>query len=77
MSPQAVVILRHLEKLSFLPGIRPDLVSVRPLQAGILDFVCETEHSGNAGKRGRWDGRQLPVGLIDTMTCGPAIVLGL
>jgi hypothetical protein len=60
-----------------MPAVGTDRVSIGPLKAGNLDFVGKAEHRGNAGERGRWGGRQLPVDFIDKMTGVLAVVLGL
>jgi hypothetical protein len=60
-----------------MPAVGTDRISIGPLQAGILDLVRKAEHRGNAGERGRWCGRQLPIDVIDEMTGGRAIRLGL
>ena len=44
----------------------------------VLDFVRHMRmNRGDAGKRGRWCFRQLPVQLVDQITCVSAVVLRL
>src|SRR5258706_1272405 len=57
-----------------MPAVGPDGIGVGPLPAGILDLVCEPEHRGDAGERGRLRGRQLPSDRVDLVTHSPGTI---
>ena len=57
------IAARHGRPELIVPAVAADRIGVRPFVAGILDFICETEHrsdAGNRGRRGRGEGASLP-----------------
>jgi hypothetical protein len=59
-----------------MPAVRPDRVGIGPFSTGIFMFVGKAKYFGDAGERGRWCGRQLPVDRVDRMASSQAAVAG-
>ncbi len=57
-----------------MPALCSDLVGIGPFSAGIFMFVGKPKHRCDAGERGRWCGRQLPVDGVDRVTSSRATV---